>query len=576
MKTEFTIFPRGLDLLIKKLPTQRSLTIERIIEKHTLLPWLFPFMSEKNQSNIINEIKYSGGNDESYVGKLAGNKYGRCISENIRYCLCCVREDVDQYGTAYVHREHQFAFIKSCYKHKVKVITHCGECGVSLNYSAMEGSCRHGHSLQHNVDPLRDELQSNLHEDLNFIYGNNNRLTVGIVRQRFLEHLLAKGYISTDGKTRRQLLARDFLQHYSSDKLASVGLNAEYIAQRNTLERVWGDSLVINVPVLLLLIRFIGGSFEEFFNKETPYAIEIPFGHGPWPCANKFCPDYKENVIRKCIRIDNKYRGVTGKYHCTTCDSEYARDWSWKKGAKEGIRAGSASKSKKDKIMTLYLSGNFSTKEIANRLFSSEYSVKQVVKKHLLIGVEEIACAAEQINPKRDAFRIKVESVVKENHSFSRYEICLKCKTAYQWLKKNDSVWLEKRLPASKSFARFDWDEVDEALSIRVREVAKQVIESNPGTRVGVYSIMRALTKTESGRVKNYGQHLPKTQKTLQEVAETKEQYQLRHLPALVWQLRTYYGYEEVTIDTIQSYRRSYRGISEKLRNALIAKLASR
>ncbi len=45
---------------------------------------------------------------------------------------------------------------------------------------------------------------------------------------------------------------------------------------------------------------------------------------------------------------------------------------------------------------------------------------------------------------------------------------------------------------------------------------------------------MDELTKKERGRIKTYIKHLPKTDQALKECAETKEQYQLRHLPALV------------------------------------------
>lgn len=109
---------------------------------------------------------------------------------------------------------------------------------------------------------------------------------------------------------------------------------------------------------------------------------------------------------------------------------------------------------------------------------------------------------------------------------------------------------MEQQLPSSRSFERFDWNDVDEALEAKVREVAKQLIESNPNTRVGRYSIMGALTLNERGRIKNYIKHLPRTDQALNECAETKEQYQIRHLPTLVWQLRNHYDYKEITLDT--------------------------
>lgn len=84
---------------------------------------------------------------------------------------------------------------------------------------------------------------------------------------------------------------------------------------------------------------------------------------------------------------------------------------------------------------------------------------------------------------------------------------------------------------------------------------------------------MRMLSKTERGRIKSYIKHLPKTDRALQNCVETKEDYQIRHLPQLVSQLRNRYNYKVITLDTIMSYRKSYRGISEKMKDILTDKL---
>lgn len=577
VKTGFTIFPRGLDLLFQKLPSQCSLSIEDIIKKHTLLPWFLPFLSEKQQIKSLNEIKKGGKNNESNVGKLAGNKYSRNIDVDIKYCGGCIVEDTNQYGTAYIHREHQFTFIHICRKHSVKLITHCNECGVKLGLSALDGVCKHGHPLKYAELKIKDTLQMQLYQDLDFLYTFQNKLTSGMIQQRFLENLSANGYLSLDGKTRRSKLVEAFLRHFSQDELTTVGLASDHIIQRNTLERVFSEnSLVINLPLILLLIQFLSGSLDNFLNKSIPYSTEIPFGFGPWPCKNKFCPDYNKMIIKRCMRFDNKNRGVTGKFHCETCESEYAKLWSWVKGEKERTRYGFVSEAKKKRVATLLFSGSLSVKEIAERMFCSIYIVKEIAKSisqsQTKNGHKEGTWVTKQQNTKRESYRIIIEAVIEKNPGLSRYQICTKSQTAYTWLKKNDSAWLEKCLPISKLSVRLDWNGIDEALSKRVSDVAQKLKESNLNRRVSIYSILQALTNIESGRIKESSQ-LPKTQKMLQAVAETKEQYQLRHLPALVRQLRTHYGYEEVTIDTILSYRSTYRGINDETKELFSKRL---
>ncbi|MGO4350129.1 TnsD family Tn7-like transposition protein [Paenibacillus sp. MCAF9] len=577
VRTGITTFPRGLDLLFQKLPSQCSLSIEDIIRKHTLLPWFLPFLSGKQQIDILKEIKTGGKNNESNVGKLAGNKFSRNIEVDIKYCGCCISEDINQYGTAYIHREHQFTFIHICRKHSVKLITHCNECGVKLGLSVLDGVCKYGHPFKYSELLIKDHVQFRLYRDLMTLYTFHNKLTSGMIQQRFLENLVANGYISSDGKIRRSNLVQDFLRNFSHDELTSIGLTSEHIIQRNTLERVfWGNSLIINLPLILMLIQFLSESLDNFLNKSIPYSTEIPFGFGPWPCNNKFCPDYNKMVIKRCKRYDNNYRGVTGKFYCETCESEYIKYWSWAKNEIEGTRHVFLSESKRKRIVTLLFSDCLSVKEIAERMFCSIYTVKVVAQSlsdsHKKNDHKEGARVVKKQRYKRESYRTKLEAVIKENPGLSRYQICTKSRTAYTWLKKNDAAWLEERLPISKLSVRLDWNGIDEALSKRVRDVAQKLKESNLNRRVSIYSILQALTDIESGRIKESSQ-LPKTQKMLQVVAETKEQYQFRHLPALVRQLRTHYGYEEVTIDTILSYRRSYRGINDETKELFSKRL---
>jgi len=572
-KSEFTLFPRGLGLLIKKLPQQTLLSIETIIENHTLLPWFLPFLPDKHKDRIFNEIKTGGNLNESFVGKLAGNKYGRCIDVDIKYCPMCLKEDELRYGTGYIHREHQIAFIHKCNKHDLHLISECC-CGSKLGYEGISGECKAGHPVILDEKEIVSGIQEQLIADLNSIISHKSVLSLDLIRQRLFEHLHSKGYLTNDVRTRRKALVKEFLQYYSLDDLMSVGLTQEYIMQRNTVERVlWNDSIVyINLPFLLLLFRFIGNSFTEFIYKSSPYALQIPFGYGPWPCRNKHCPDYLKLVIKRCNRLDNMYRGLTGKFYCPTCESEYAILWSWTKGYNNKIPKVYLSTSKREEGIELFQRGS-SIKEIAARLYCSVNEVKGTLSNVLSSNIESCTTPSHKHMVQRDAYRAKVETIIKDNPNCSRYEICRKCSVPYQWLKKFDADWLEGQLPKSRSKNNFDWKKVDEVLSKRVREVSESLIRANPPTRVGTYSILGALSKTESGRIKNYSRHLPRTCKILKEVTETKEDYQLRHLPALVRQLRTHYNYKEVSIETIQSYRRSYRTIPEELKRVLSLKL---
>lgn len=223
---------------------------------------------------------------------------------------------------------------------------------------------------------------------------------------------------------------------------------------------------------------------------------------------------------------------------------------------------------------------------IASKVYCSEVLVRKIAKEYkmaaqlnLYFNYEEVACSIEKTSNDPDMrkiiFREKLKSVANNNPELSRNQIRQRCSNEYIWLQKNDSEWLEQNLPPSKLSLSFNWNAIDESLAARVKVVAHQLLKNNPKTRVAEYTIMHALTKIETGRTKNNLKDLPKTAKALRDCAETKEQYQVRYLPVIVQQLREYYGYNEVSIEVIQSYRRSYREISDELKQKLCNDLLS-
>ncbi|WP_187442195.1 TnsD family Tn7-like transposition protein [Sutcliffiella horikoshii] len=652
IRNNFTFFPKSLEQLMAKLPKTKHITIDSIILNNTLLPVLFPFISERYHPKLLKELEYGGSWEESSLGKLAGNKYGKNMSDLIKYCPSCIKEDIEKYGCSYIHRDHQFGFIHICNKHSDKLITQCAECGVPLDYSPLTEKCKNGH---HNY--FKQEIQNNksgsvqksILRDLEYILNNNCKINRQLVELRFLEHLHSKGYINqTTNSIMSKHLISDFKNNYSLDILEDFGVSYNHVKQHNTLENVFrGSKLVINLPLTLLFIRFLADSIENFLQTSIPYTCEVPFGNGPWRCENELCPKYEQNIIIQCERT-YKAGLVKAKFSCGFCHTSYALNWrvsEFESTKKQTNRKKLEYQDiKMDQVLSLWEKG-MPVDEIAKQAYCTPYIVKKLLKqkykgcnlnqvnsfteiaasfddklhitreKHrgrlldILLNNEDTTrseirekCRASytwlqqydiqwlenklpvskttgKLNNRKsfqinlEKYRLKLLDFLKDNKDLMRSEIRKNCKSSYDWLKKNDSAWLERLLPPSKSIDRFDWNEIDQNLAQRVKIVSSQLINSNPNTRVARYSIMGALTTRERGRIKTYIKHLPKTDQALNKCAETKEQYQLRHLPALVSQLRNHYGYTQVTVETIMSYRKSYRGIAEEMKDSLIEKL---
>lgn len=61
----------------------------------------------------------------------------------------------------------------------------------------------------------------------------------------------------------------------------------------------------INTIRHILIIRFLGVSIDDIFNKKYKYK---PFGEGPWPCLNLLSRGYKNKVSHIVDRNKRDYK----------------------------------------------------------------------------------------------------------------------------------------------------------------------------------------------------------------------------------------------------------------------------
>ncbi len=73
----------------------------------------------------------------------------------------------------------------------------------------------------------------------------------------------------------------------------------------------------------ILLINFLCEDIKEFFKGVTN--SYNPFGHGPWPCLNIACSNYKKDIIKDVVVTDDyKTRIPVGTVRCN-CGCVYSR-----------------------------------------------------------------------------------------------------------------------------------------------------------------------------------------------------------------------------------------------------------
>ena len=109
-------FPSRLEQLAQGYVFNNWITVDRLIDCHTLLPFYQPFVPADRISQIRTDMKAPrGGAVHARIGVLTN----RVRDQNLRFCPSCVRKDRATFGETYWHRLHQLPGIDVCPKHRV-------------------------------------------------------------------------------------------------------------------------------------------------------------------------------------------------------------------------------------------------------------------------------------------------------------------------------------------------------------------------------------------------------------------------------------------------------------------------
>ena len=92
--------------------------VETILANHTIYPYYAMFLSKQRQQEIVQDVGGDGQALYARLGMIAGSI---CRKVGLYYCPECTKNDVEQFGEPYIHREHQLQGIDYCPHHEVQL-----------------------------------------------------------------------------------------------------------------------------------------------------------------------------------------------------------------------------------------------------------------------------------------------------------------------------------------------------------------------------------------------------------------------------------------------------------------------
>lgn len=540
-------FPNRLESFLGVFPPH-NYTADALINRNTLLPFHEPFISNERAQQIRGEMKFAG---ENHIRMRLGLNIPQVkSSEYLRFCPLCAEKDIEKYGRTYWHRIHQPAGILVCAGHNCFLQNSMvgSEREKSYNFHCADESVNILPPRFLSKDDPEHELFLYLARNAEWLLTQENLcLEEGMLRERYYNLLLKRGYAYYNGRIRNAPLLEAFNEHFSPRSPETLGC-AVVSAQKGWLAKMIekGRSNVIQHPIRhLLLMHFLGVTAEEFFTSFVEYE---PFGSGPYPCLNRASDHYGELKIGNCEIFDNVSKKRSGKpLGVFGCDCGFVYQRVGPDHSEKDLFTFSWVKEYgniwENKLEQLWTDLNLSVAEVARMLQVSDLLiVRHAIRLGLPMnypGARIVLGYERRRNPRKTFSELLAEhrrswlKIVEKHPVSTRRELMEKANTLYLWLLRHDSDWFERHLPETEiksgKTGSTDWRNIDDELSREVERACRDILESNdPILRVGITEIIKRVgNKTW---LEKRDEKLPKTAGVIDRYSETLEDFMLRRI----------------------------------------------
>lgn len=506
--------------------------VETILANHTIYPYYAMFLSKQRQQEIVQDVGGDGQALYARLGMIAGSI---CRKVGLYYCPECTKNDVEQFGEPYIHREHQLQGIDYCPHHEVQLRKYPVDTTSRIEYIRFELKNMNLSSI-YKADPFAKisiHLSKQAYKLLQLPLHKFSREDIKLKYRTLLCEL---SLITVSNRVRQKELyqafkskfPKGFLEKYKSTLNIADEYNWLKVITRNTKRHVHPFRH-------LLMLYFLEQDMDEFVNQGTYVG---PFGTGPWPCLNKAAEHYREFVIPSVeITRDSKSKVPIGTFSCS-CGFVYTR-----KGPDMSLehrfcigRVKAFGEVWKLKLKQLSKKG-LGTRVIARELGVDSKTVKKYLERH------EVVSNQAKIENKAllEQYRNELIEGIQKLPNLSRTALRERFKKQCMFLYRHDKEWVMKNFPIKQKkpepTKRVDWDKRDREYVVKIKMLYKELLVKERPIRITISAIGKRL-----GILTNLERHLDKlsqTKELLEEITESVEQFQIRRCCKVIDQMIT-------------------------------------
>lgn len=293
---------KGIDFFSKNILHNIKSEIS-IINEYSIIGYLIKF-NEKEYKNKLKKDIRENTNKPLFID-IGTININSIKPKFMKLCSRCCEEELIKYGEVYWKRDYLINGYNVCLKHNEQL----------LRYNLVDAAeirpllATDAYKLYHpkNEEYRNLKLLKDITRNIDYLIYNTKDINIDLLRSACYEKLKEMGYVSLQDKIYFSGLYRDFNKYYGDSLFKYFNL----IVNKHELKKVLNRSdrrgkkvKTCNPLLMVLLIKFLFGS--------TKVCIES-IGHSykfllkeKYPCLNKFCRHYKDDVIDN-IKINVLY-----------------------------------------------------------------------------------------------------------------------------------------------------------------------------------------------------------------------------------------------------------------------------
>lgn len=532
-----------LDTLEAAIPDRFGMSVDRLIDDHTLFPYYAPFVPPRIYERLRDAMRttpyrFNSEDFRPFICQLS------CGPKWLRYCPTCASEDRATYGERYWHRLHQAPGVAICPRHKVWLEDSSAAADTSDFITADEAISTGVPARTLNLSDMTslEHIYLTLAGDSAWLLLRPSSVTDFERVVETYRYLWAETNTEDySGRVRARSLLDPYMKYYPSSIRGDVHKCASlYGSWRERLSSL-AAARPIHPAGHLLFVRYLDLAPKALLSSATP----PPFGLASWPCLNPVCADYLTLCVRE-ISID--YGGddsdPIATIECPFCGFTYSRAgpdseledlYRWESIVSFGpVWVKAFNDFMDDSSMSL--------REMAQRLGVDLETVKSKVLtqygKNVAANDETRIRESRQIINLHDTdiclrHRRDWLTLTTVHPELGRKALRQKLPRIYSWLYHNDGAWLERNCPPSASGRRrkrVDWRKLNRTIAEAAPEAAES-IRRNSWTkmeRVTVASLARELGQLRN--IQKNADKLPDAVAALKREAETREAFAIRRI----------------------------------------------